>query len=198
MFQAENEASKLEQSKHMFRVEELQKKQRRCSPVYEKTHLRPLLGSLKWEQGTTLIGKQCHQVEIQPENQTVSFLCSNARVPVAQLVRTSYCYRHSGLNPGWISMSFFFRLIPAVIFAHRLAEEMKELDSQISVSSQKSGSHEEWNEPEHSILCIPDHVWKPATKFKCIALLKFVAHSCKFAANFEFGLTYITSTVKTG
>ena len=37
-----------------------------------------------------------------------SILCSNARPPVAQLVRTSD--RHSedpGSNPGWISMSFF-------------------------------------------------------------------------------------------
>ena len=35
MFRAENESSKLalEQSKQMFRVEELQEKQRRCTPV---------------------------------------------------------------------------------------------------------------------------------------------------------------------
>ena len=41
MFRAENEASKLalEQSKHMFRVEELQEKQRRYSSVEKQDKL---------------------------------------------------------------------------------------------------------------------------------------------------------------
>ena len=45
----------------------------------------------------------------------LSILCSNARAPVAQLVRASD--RNSedpGLNPGWISMSFFTTIKPVV------------------------------------------------------------------------------------
>ena len=49
MFQAENESSKLalEQSEQMLRLEELQEKQRRCSPVYEQAEIE--IGV--WEQG---------------------------------------------------------------------------------------------------------------------------------------------------
>ena len=38
----------------------------------------------------------------------ISMLCSNARAPVAQLVRASdWNSEDPGSNPGWISMSFF-------------------------------------------------------------------------------------------
>ena len=58
MFRAENEASKLalEQSNHMFRVEELQKKQRRYSSVEKQDKLAEN-DIQDWLLGSSLISR---------------------------------------------------------------------------------------------------------------------------------------------
>ena len=58
MFRAENEASKLalEQSKHMFRVEELQEKQRRYSSVEKQDKLAEN-DIQDWLLGSSLISR---------------------------------------------------------------------------------------------------------------------------------------------
>ena len=72
-------------------------------------NIQVALGALWVPQYSLYIG-----LEIQPENQTVSMdihvyhiLCSNARAPVAQLVRISdWSPEDPGLNPGYTSNSF--------------------------------------------------------------------------------------------
>ena len=62
---------------------------------------------------------------------------------------------HSGLSPGWILISLFL----LNNFAHRFAEELKELESQVSASPQKSGSHEEWNKLEQHKYLHVGNLW---------------------------------------